>query len=98
MGNWVVIVEYYSDGRGDDKEIIRDAGSTKEQALDLLRTVVHTYLPRPRIVEKRRQVYRFADRESYVVLIKGTVTQWHCTLRVAELVSDSTDPAVASRL
>jgi hypothetical protein len=54
-------------------------------------------LPRPRIVEKWRQFYRFADRELYVVVIKGTVTQWHCTLRVAELVSDSTDPVVARR-
>jgi hypothetical protein len=94
MGTWVVVVEYQGDGR-DDYEILRDAGSTKEQALEVLRALLHTYLPRPRIVERWRQVYRFADGESYVVLIKGSVTQWRCTLRIAELVSDSTDPAVA---
>ncbi len=94
MGTWVVVVEYQGDGR-DDYEILRDAGSTKEQALEVLRALLHTYLPRPRIVEKWRQVYRFADGESYVVLIKGSVTQWRCTLRIAELVSDSTDPDMA---
>ncbi|MFJ8713099.1 hypothetical protein ACIRD9_07860 [Streptomyces violaceus] len=25
------------------------------------------------------------------------MTEWECTLRIAELVSDSTDPAVAER-
>lgn len=89
-----MVVEYQGDGR-DDYDIIRDAGRTKEEALDTLRALLRTYLPRPRIVEKWRQVYRFTDGESYVVLIKGSVTQWRCTLRAAELVSDSTDPAVA---
>jgi len=97
MGDWVVIVEHHSEGRGESREVIGGAGGTKEQALGVLRALVHTYLPRPRIVEKRRQVYRFADRESYAVLIQGTVTQWHCTLRIAELVSDSADPGVAWR-
>ncbi|GAA2639778.1 hypothetical protein [Streptomyces vastus] len=42
-------------------------------------------------------MYRFADQESYLVVIKGRLTKWECTLRIAELVSDSTDPAVAKR-
>ncbi|MGX1566909.1 hypothetical protein [Streptomyces sp. NPDC055506] len=39
-------------------------------------------------------MYRFADQESYLVVIKGKLTQREYTLRIAELVSDSTDPGV----
>ncbi|MCZ4512886.1 hypothetical protein O3Q52_32945 [Streptomyces sp. ActVer] len=95
MGNWVVIVQYYSDTYRT--EFIRRGLETKEQALEELRAALHTYLPSKAIVEKRRHVYRFADQESYLVVIKGRLTEWECTLRVAELVSDSTDPAVAER-
>ncbi|MFE9018019.1 hypothetical protein ACFYNL_05480 [Streptomyces sp. NPDC007808] len=42
-------------------------------------------------------MYRFTDQEAYLVVIKGKLTGWECTLRIAELVSDSTDPAVAQR-
>jgi hypothetical protein len=52
-GNWVVVVEYHGDGR-DEYEIIRDAGSTKEQALDVLRALLHTYMPRSFIRSSRR--------------------------------------------
>ncbi|WP_327686150.1 hypothetical protein [Streptomyces sp. NBC_00467] len=62
-----------------------------------LRAALHTYVPSKNIVEKRRHVYRFADQESYLVVIKGKLTQWECSLRIAELVSDSTDPNVAKR-
>lgn len=48
------------------------------------------------VEETRRHVYRFADQEAYLVVIKGKLTEWECTLRIAELVSDSTDPTVAT--
>ncbi|MDT7847588.1 hypothetical protein [Streptomyces justiciae] len=95
MGNWVVIAEYYSDVHRT--EFIGRGLETKDQALNALRAAVDTYLPSKNIVEKRRQVYRFTDQETYLVVIKGKLTQWECALRIAELVSDSTDPAVAER-
>lgn len=95
MGNWVVIVEYYSDMYRT--EFIRRGLETKDQALKELRAAVHTYLPSRSIVEKRRRVYRFADQETYLVVIKGKLSEWECTLRIAELVWDSTDPTVAER-
>ncbi|MFE7277597.1 hypothetical protein [Streptomyces sp. NPDC057623] len=95
MGNWVVIAEYYSDVYRT--EFIRRGLETKDQALEALRAALHTYVPSKNIVEKRRRVYRFADEETYLVVIKGKLTEWECTLRIAELVSDSTDPAVAKR-
>ncbi|MBE8475566.1 hypothetical protein [Streptomyces justiciae] len=95
MGNWVVIAEYYSDV--SRTEFICRGLETKDQALTALHAAVHTYLPSKNIVEKRRQVYRFTDQETYLVVIKGKLTQWECTLRIAELVSDSTDPAVAKQ-
>ncbi|MFD3501648.1 hypothetical protein ACFWWT_24985 [Streptomyces sp. NPDC058676] len=95
MGDWVVIAEYRS-GDYDESEFYA-AGDTKDRALEELQRLLHTYLPRPGINEKWRRVYRLADRESYVVMIKGSMTLWHCTLRVAEFVSDSADPAVAAR-
>lgn len=95
MGNWVVIAEYYSDVCRT--EFICRGLETKDQALKVLRAALHTYVPSKHIVEKRRQVYRFAGQETYLVVIKGKLTEWECTLRIAELVSDSTDPAVAKR-
>ncbi|NSL42937.1 hypothetical protein [Streptomyces sp. 8P21H-1] len=95
VGDWVVIAEYCSDVYRT--EFICRGQETKDQALAALRAVLHTYVPNKSLVEKRRQVYRSGDRESYLVVIKGRLTQWECTLRVAELVSDSADPAVAER-
>src|SRR5919108_4717019 len=95
MGNWVVIAVYYSDVYRT--EFICRGLETKDEALTALRAALHTYVPSKNIVEKRRHVYRFADQESYLVVIKGMLTEWECTLRIAELVSDSTDPAVAKR-
>ncbi|MFE6489759.1 hypothetical protein ACFVGN_43460 [Streptomyces sp. NPDC057757] len=96
MGNWAVIAEYYSDTYRT--EFICCGKETKGQALDELRAALHTFLPSKSIMEKRRQVYRYADRESYLVVIKGKLSEWKCTLRIAELVSDSTDPLVAERV
>jgi hypothetical protein len=95
MGNWVVIAEYYSDVYRT--EFLCRGLETKNQALEALRAALNTYVPSKHIVEKRRQVYRFADRETYLVVIKGKLTEWECTLRIAELVSDSAHPAVARR-
>ncbi|MFH8469111.1 hypothetical protein [Streptomyces sp. NPDC017991] len=93
MSNWVVIAQYYSDVYRT--EFICRGLETKDQALEALRAALHTYLPSKSIVEKRRRVYRFADQETYLVVIKGKLTEWECTLRLAELISDSTDAAVA---
>ncbi|MFI6376525.1 hypothetical protein [Streptomyces sp. NPDC050546] len=90
-----MIAEYYSDTYRT--EFVCRGQETKGQALEALRAAVHTYVPSKNIVEKWRRVYRFADQESYLVVIKGKLTQWECTLRIAELVSDSTDPTVAER-
>ncbi|MGW3425017.1 hypothetical protein [Streptomyces phaeochromogenes] len=95
MGNWGVIVQYNYDAYRT--EFIRRGLETKEQALEELRAAVHTYVPSKHVVEQWRQVYRFADQESYLVVIKGRISKWECALRVAELVSDSNDPAVAER-
>ncbi|MEV2213421.1 hypothetical protein AB0H86_18540 [Streptomyces sp. NPDC050997] len=96
MGNWAVIAQYCY-GESCRTEFICRGRETKDQALGELRAVLHTYVPSRNIVEKRRRVYRFADQESYLVVIKGKLTEWECTLRIAELVSDSTDPGVAKR-
>ncbi|MDI9832687.1 hypothetical protein [Streptomyces sp. KAU_LT] len=95
MGSWVVIAEYYSDVQRT--EFVCRGLETKDQALEALRAALHTYAPSKKIIEKRRQVYRFPDRETYLVVIKGRLTEWECTLRIAELISDSNDPAVAAR-
>ncbi|WP_055620481.1 hypothetical protein [Streptomyces sp. JHA19] len=95
MGDWVVIAEYYSDVHRT--EFIRRGLETRDQALEALREALHTYTPSKKIIEKRRQVYRFADQETYLVVIKGKLTEWECTLRVGEVISDSKDPAVAER-
>jgi hypothetical protein len=93
MGSWAVIAQYHDFSRDHFRaKVIGHARETKDEALEELRAVLHTYSPRSGIVEQWRQVYRFADRESYLLVIKGLTTRWECTLRVAELVSDSADP------
>ncbi|KFF98800.1 hypothetical protein IQ62_22835 [Streptomyces scabiei] len=96
MGNWVVIAQY-SYGESYRTEFICRGKKTKDEALEALRAALHTYVPSKNIIEKRRHVYRFDDQESYLVVIKGKLTEWECTLRIAQLVSDSTNPAVAKR-
>ncbi|MVO90370.1 hypothetical protein GPA10_37890 [Streptomyces sp. p1417] len=96
MGSWVVIAGYrYGDVHST--EFLHRGLDTEEQALKALRSAVHTYVPSKRIIEKWRRVYRFAGQETYLVVIHGKVTEWECTLRIAELVSDSADPAVGER-
>jgi hypothetical protein len=93
MGSWGVIAQSRA-GDYHNAEIICEMNGTKDQALEALSTVVHTYLPRDTgwFIEKWRRVYRLAGGESYFVLIKGKATLWNCTLQVAELVSDSKRP------
>jgi hypothetical protein len=95
MGNWVVVAQYENDTYRT--EFIRRGLETKEQALEELHAAAHTYVPSKHVVEQWRQVYRFADQESYLVVIKGRLTKWECTLRIAELIPDSTDPAASER-
>ncbi|MBC9718798.1 hypothetical protein H9Y04_40355 [Streptomyces sp. TRM66268-LWL] len=63
--------------------------------MEELRALVHTYLPSKNIIEQWRHVYRFAGQETYLVVVKGVMSKWECTLSVVELVADSADPAVA---
>ncbi|WJV51014.1 hypothetical protein [Streptomyces flavofungini] len=96
MGKWAVIVQYSSDVYRT--EFLCQGLESKVQALEALREALCTYVPSKKIVEKRRRVYRFVDQETYLVVITGKLTQWECTLRIAELVSDSAGPAVAKRV
>lgn len=96
MGNWAVVSQY-GFGEAYETEFVRSGLETKERALAELRAVLRTYVPRKSIRERWRRVYRFADQETYLVVIKGATWTFECTLRVAELISDSTDPTVAER-
>ncbi|MFJ5265289.1 hypothetical protein ACIQAC_32965 [Streptomyces sp. NPDC088387] len=96
MGDWAVIVQYGA-GETYKTEFVGSGWGTKEQALEELRAAAHTYVPSRSLIEKRRRVYRLSDQESYLVVIRGKMTEWECTLRIAELVSDTADPEVAGR-
>ncbi|GAA3907015.1 hypothetical protein GCM10023084_69080 [Streptomyces lacrimifluminis] len=96
MGNWAVVSQY-GFGEAYVTEFVCSGLETKEQALAKLRAVLRTYLPRKSIRERWRHVYRFTDQETYLVVIKGATSTFECTLRVAELISDSPDSTVAAR-
>ncbi|WP_199552966.1 hypothetical protein [Streptomyces sp. N35] len=93
MGRWTVIAQYQY-GETYRTEFVRRGLETRSEALEELRAALHSYRPSVRLVEQWRQVYRLADRDSYLVVIKGKVSKWECTLQIAELVSDSTDLSV----
>ncbi len=94
MGQWVVMAQY-SYGETYRTEFIRRGLQSEELALAELRGVLSTYLPSKGIVEQWRQVYRYPGPETYLVVIKGMVTKWECTLRVAEMVVGSADASAA---
>ncbi|SDK05033.1 hypothetical protein [Streptomyces indicus] len=94
MGRWAVISQYHYNEK-DRIDFIRQGLETKDEALEELRAALPTYLPASGLLEQWRRVYRLPDQETYLVVIKGMVTKWTCTLRIAELVADSTDPSVA---
>lgn len=96
LGSWGVIAQYRY-GEVYRTDFLCHGRVTKDHALDELRAVLHTCVPSRNIAEQWRHGYRFADRETFLLVVEGRMTKWEYTLRTVELISDSRDPAVAER-
>ncbi|MET7476647.1 hypothetical protein ABZT17_20050 [Streptomyces sp. NPDC005648] len=94
MGRWVVVVDRHLGNQYDLNEVARFEG-TVEEARARLYEIACNHRPGVALRQKRRQVYRVGDGESYYVSIEGVMSTQRVVYRLAELVW-GTDPDSAS--
>ncbi|MFF1305078.1 hypothetical protein [Streptomyces sp. NPDC058307] len=87
MARWVVLVQASTEGGIEDasEEAARFEG-TQEQARARLYEIACTHRPRSGLRQKRREVYRIGDGDTYYACIKGVVSTFRVTYQLAELV------------
>ncbi|MFK4102605.1 hypothetical protein ACI2L1_21470 [Streptomyces sp. NPDC019531] len=92
MGHWVVVVQASTRGYDDYScNEVERFDDTPERARARLYEIACTHLPRRSLRQQRRDVFRTGDGDAYYVSIKGKVSTFAVTYRLAELVW-STDP------
>ncbi|MEU7074638.1 hypothetical protein AB0B30_32975 [Streptomyces narbonensis] len=91
MGKWVVIAQYAS-GESYRTELVARVTGSRQDARTAMRDATRTC--RAPMREKWREVYRLPGGDSYLVIVKGAASMSEVTLTIAEMVYDSTDPAV----
>ncbi|MEU9998706.1 hypothetical protein [Streptomyces sp. NPDC050848] len=92
MGKWIVVAQHAS-GDTYRTEVIQKVTGTREDAQEAMRAASLTFHEPWR--EKSREVYRFPDGDSCLVIVKGLMSERHTVLSIAELVHDSADPGIA---
>ncbi|MDH6548241.1 hypothetical protein [Streptomyces sp. SAI-041] len=87
MAHWVVIVQFGNDGVDDNvcEEVTRFE-DTGDRARARLYEIACTHLPRKALRQQAREVYRIGDGDAYYTRIKGRVSTFLVTYRLAELV------------
>ncbi|MFE4592557.1 hypothetical protein [Streptomyces laurentii] len=91
MGHWLIVARYTVGGSDYYKtEVVREVTGDREEAEEALRQVALAF--REPMREKRRQVFRMGGGDSYLVRVKGMVSDTETILSLAELVYDSAEP------
>ncbi|MFE6104329.1 hypothetical protein ACFVQ4_30820 [Streptomyces laurentii] len=94
MGHWLIVARYTVGGSDYYKtEVVREVTGDREEAEEALRQVALAF--REPMREKRRQVFRMGGGDSYLVRVKGMVSETETILSLAELVYDSAPPGGA---
>ncbi|MFD4910799.1 hypothetical protein [Kitasatospora purpeofusca] len=95
MGRWAVVVEE-TEGIGDDRiwgsKVLAEVTGTREEAVAELRRLVPTYTPQHPFNARRRRLLRNGD--SYLLILQGSMRDYHCVFKVWELLWDSKHPEV----
>ncbi|MEU8544868.1 hypothetical protein AB0C52_33535 [Streptomyces sp. NPDC048717] len=90
MGHWLIVARYDNGADSYRTDLVAEVTGDREQAEEALRRAALTY--RAPMREKRRQVYRMGESDSYLVRVKGRVSATETVLSLAELVYDSAEP------
>jgi hypothetical protein len=93
MGHGLIMARYVGGSDYCKTEILREVTGDREEAEEALRGAALTF--REPMREKRRQVFRMGAGDSYLVRVKGMVSDTETILSLAELVYDSAAPGGA---
>ncbi|MFB6893190.1 hypothetical protein ACFCX4_28190 [Kitasatospora sp. NPDC056327] len=95
MGRWAVVVQE-TEGMGDNRlwgaEVLAEVEGGREEALAELRRIVPAYSPKHPFNARRRRLLRDGDR--YLLIVQGSMRDYHCVFTVWELLWDSERPEV----
>ncbi|MFF9018282.1 hypothetical protein ACF09C_35650 [Streptomyces sp. NPDC014870] len=90
MGKWIVVAQRGAGGDTYRTEVVQRITGTREDAQEALRAASLTYGEPWR--ERSREVYRLPSGDSYVVVVRGMMSETYVVLSIAELVHDSAAP------
>ncbi|MFC5662171.1 hypothetical protein ACFP3U_04145 [Kitasatospora misakiensis] len=95
MARWAVVVQE-TEGVGDDRiwgtKVLAEIEGGREDAVAELKRIVPTYTPQHPFNARRRRLLR--DGDSYLLILQGSMRDYHCVFKVWELLWDSKRPEV----
>ncbi|WP_406206405.1 hypothetical protein OH807_32765 [Kitasatospora sp. NBC_01560] len=95
MARWALVVQE-TEGVGNDRiwgtNVLGEIEGTREEALAELKRLVPTYSPQHPFNSRQRTLLR--DGDTYLLISKGSMRDYHCVFKVWELLWDSTRPEI----
>ncbi|WP_395293586.1 hypothetical protein ACF9IK_08225 [Kitasatospora hibisci] len=95
MARWALVVQE-TEGVGHDRiwgtNVLAEVEGTREDALAELKRIVPAYTPQHPFNSRRRTLLR--DGDTYLLISKGSMRDYHCVFTVWELLWDSTRPEI----
>ncbi|MBP0448307.1 MULTISPECIES: hypothetical protein [unclassified Kitasatospora] len=95
MARWALIVQE-TEGVGNDRiwgtKVLAEIEGSREEALAELKRLVPTYTPQHPFNPRQRTVLR--DGDTYMLIAKGSMRDYHCVFKVWELLWDSKRPEI----
>ncbi|GAA2819470.1 hypothetical protein RMN57_29370 [Kitasatospora sp. CM 4170] len=95
MARWALVVQE-TEGVGNDRiwgtNVLAEVEGTREDALAELKRIVPTYTPQHPFNSRQRTLLR--DGDTYLLISKGSVRDYHCVFKVWELLWDSKRPEI----
>ncbi|MFH8380568.1 hypothetical protein ACH4E7_06450 [Kitasatospora sp. NPDC018058] len=95
MARWALVVEE-TVGVGDDRtwgsKVLGEVVGTREEAVEELQRIVPTFTPQHPFNSRRQTLLR--DGDTYLLISRGSMRDYHCVFKVWELLWDSKRPEV----
>ncbi|MFI6152744.1 hypothetical protein ACIBCA_08625 [Kitasatospora sp. NPDC051170] len=100
MARWALVVEE-TVGIGENRiwgsQVLGEVEGSREEAVEELRRVVPTFTPQHPFNSRHRTLLR--DGDTYLLICRGSMRDYHCVFKVWEMLWDSKRPEVqAERL
>ncbi|MET8623969.1 hypothetical protein ABZW30_09495 [Kitasatospora sp. NPDC004669] len=95
MTRWALVVEE-TVGVGSDRtwgsKVLGEVVGTREEAVEELRRIVPTFTPQHPFNSRQQTLLR--DGDTYLLISRGSMRDYHCVFKVWELLWDSKRPEV----